>query len=612
VFVVFAGLAALGLIAFLVRRRRAPVPQEPHAFTRAEIASYDHALPKYLLAAATSLLLGGTYLLAAELPAVRHWLAGAGDPSYRLLADATQQCTFVGGAVMLAMGLTCYSLPRLIGRPLRDHTLARLSFVLTLAGAALTILTETVLALVAGSLGQASALTAWPGPWEAALLWLAQALRDCGYLTFALLILLTVLSGRHVIWPAHRRCLTRWLLAAAAALVVVVTQRWLAVWPGPPTILSPIASAQRLDVQGANHLQLAAALLPIATATFVYLLERKAERRPDWDLASHTLAALATGLTLFYLVRAGLALYEDYFAPRTGLPSDIAVLALGAWRPFLLAGSALVLFFSLLPYLSYVGQLTRRARLYLPWPITGTLGVGLGLAFVAGLHGALLPLLSPGSAATATSIAHGTLAFGGLLLLPALTLADCLLLDAAGASAGASLAQAGLGFLAGGIVLGYLARLGLGGPAAALTAAALQMAGFITFALHTYQATARYRRALPARLRLPTVKLGSRGANSDLLELPASQMLLIELLAGLAGFPGFGWLFAGFTLIGSILLYAGPAIAWALLPAFVALSKGWLHQVGWNILLVYLPATAAASTLFLNARLRGKQSRPAA
>ena len=261
---------------------------------------------------------------------------------------------------------------------------------------------------------------------------------------------------------------------------------------------------------------------------------------------------------------------------------------------------------ALVAYSAYVAWLARATRSYLPRTITGTLVVSLALAVVGGVHGAWLSLNPPGPPG-ASGAAHGALAVGTLLLLPALTLADALLVDAAGGGLTARLASAGLGFLGAGIVLAYLARLGLGGPAASLAASGLQLAGFVTFALHTYQATAPYRRAVCARLRF-LQPVDARPSTLALLELERSQVLLIELLAALAGFPGFGWLFAGHTLVAALLLYIGPGVAWALIPSLLALSGGWLQRVSWNLLLIYLPASALASTLLLRSTLRGREA----
>ena len=83
------------------------------------------------------------------------------------------------------------------------------------------------------------------------------------------------------------------------------------------------------------------------------------------------------------------------------------------------------------------------------------------------------------------------------------------------------------------------------------------------------------------------------------------------------GFPGIGWLFAGFPFTASILLTAGPAIAWAVIPvAFTPFGQGPLREIGWKVELAYLPLSALVSSAALyraharrRARLFGKPPR---
>ena len=66
------------------------------------------------------------------------------------------------------------------------------------------------------------------------------------------------------------------------------------------------------------------------------------------------------------------------------------------------------------------------------------------------------------------------------------------------------------------------------------------------------------------------------------------------------GFLGIGWLFAGFPVIGSLLLMAGPAVTWAVIPAaFTPYANGPLHALGWKAELVWLPLSTLISTAAL-------------
>ena len=79
------------------------------------------------------------------------------------------------------------------------------------------------------------------------------------------------------------------------------------------------------------------------------------------------------------------------------------------------------------------------------------------------------------------------------------------------------------------------------------------------------------------------------------------------------GFPGVGWLFAGFPLAASILLMVGPATAWAGVPLLFSPYGGPLRDVGWKIELVYLPVSALLSAAFLyraHARRRARLDDP--
>ena len=125
------------------------------------------------------------------------------------------------------------------------------------------------------------------------------------------------------------------------------------------------------------------------------------------------------------------------------------------------------------------------------------------------------------------------------------------------------------------------------------------LVGFGSFAVSAWQMTARQRRAgARAIIEAPEVFTGRiprrvRGRS------PAA-LAGYELPMGLLGFPGMGWLFAGFSFTASILLLAGPAVTWAVIPlAFSPFGQGPLSTIGWKVELVWIPATALVSTLLL-------------
>src|SRR5205085_9910347 len=126
-------------------------------------------------------------------------------------------------------------------------------------------------------------------------------------------------------------------------------------------------------------------------------------------------------------------------------------------------------------------------------------------------------------------------------------------------------------------------------------AAAGLVVGFGHFTRAVWHATAvdrsRSRAALAAAPRIYAGPIPARVRRRS----PAA-LAGYELPMALLGFPGVGWLFAGFPLRASLLLCGGPAFAWAVLPiAFTPYGNGPLRTLGWKVELVYLPVSAVLS-----------------
>src|SRR5438034_315131 len=147
-----------------------------------------------------------------------------------------------------------------------------------------------------------------------------------------------------------------------------------------------------------------------------------------------------------------------------------------------------------------------------------------------------------------------------------------------------------------------------------LPAALAVLVGFGAFGAAVWPMTSRQRAAgrttIAAAPRLYTGKIPKRVARRS----PAA-LAGYELPMGLMGFPGVGWLFAGFPFTASILLLVGPALTWAVIPvAFSPYGRGPLRGVGWGVELVWLPLMALVSSALLyraHARRRAKlEGRP--
>jgi hypothetical protein len=142
-------------------------------------------------------------------------------------------------------------------------------------------------------------------------------------------------------------------------------------------------------------------------------------------------------------------------------------------------------------------------------------------------------------------------------------------------------------------------------------AALAVLAGFTAYARAVWPLTARQRQEGRSTLKaVPAVYTG-RIPRRVRRRSPAA-LAGYELPMGLLGFPGVGWLFAGFPFTASILLLAGPALTWAVIPAaFSPYGQGPLRGIGWKLELAWLPTMALVSSAALfaaHARRRARET----
>jgi hypothetical protein len=130
-------------------------------------------------------------------------------------------------------------------------------------------------------------------------------------------------------------------------------------------------------------------------------------------------------------------------------------------------------------------------------------------------------------------------------------------------------------------------------------AASAVAAGFGSYARATWAGTAEYRAEGRRRLRGAPAAYAGRIPKRVRRRRPAA-VAAYEVPMGLLGFPGVGWLFAGYPLTGTVLMLAGPAIAWAAIPlAFTPFADGPLRSIGWQAELVWLPGSTLVSAALL-------------
>jgi hypothetical protein len=136
-------------------------------------------------------------------------------------------------------------------------------------------------------------------------------------------------------------------------------------------------------------------------------------------------------------------------------------------------------------------------------------------------------------------------------------------------------------------------------PLALLLAAVPMLAGYIAFGVGVFKVTHAYRTEV-WQLWKGTPKRFTGTLPARVRRLPTGYILAMELVGGLFGWPGIGWLYAGQALPGIALLLIGPAIAWALLPMMAAPESGtFVSQYGWQIIPAWLIISSTLSTLFL-------------
>jgi hypothetical protein len=125
------------------------------------------------------------------------------------------------------------------------------------------------------------------------------------------------------------------------------------------------------------------------------------------------------------------------------------------------------------------------------------------------------------------------------------------------------------------------------------------LVGFAGYAGAAWRMTARQRAEGRAAL-AATPKVYSGTIPKRVRRRSPAALAAYELPLGLMGFPGVGWLFAGFPLVASVLLMVGPALTWAVIPvAFSPYGDGPLRGVGWRAELVWLPMMALVSSALL-------------
>jgi Cytochrome C and Quinol oxidase polypeptide I len=597
-------------------------------YTEEELGSEDMKLGKYFVAGGAFLVLGGIHMVAKNLPWAAEWLARGGYAGHLVRDLSNTHVMIVGGGTLIATGLCWYVLPRIVGRPLASPGLAQASFWFTALG-----LLVFYVALVENGIAMSNliahgsnyeAAKRHMGDWYRVPVGMGAGVMGLGYWCFAANVFLTVFQGRLMRVPKPDGHLWKFLATGAGALTVGTVQGVIQVQPANASWLYEAGHAgEWIDPISHAHINLVTGLTMLVAGAAFYLLPRLGGTRPSARLANACFWSLLAGSLAFYFAALYLGFHEGRLVVDKLMTPEQAEEAT-ALHPFLIMGGGIAMFAAFWFLLTVLVRSARTA----PWPLRSFVFAGCGALALGTLQGpvqafpAVNELLDRGGDAGDVVVnLHAQLnMLGGLMvILVGLALAVLTSLGAAWPERRARLAlravSAGmLAYYGSGIAFAaveahkvssgqtFAAAVSSLEPWSALVLVPASVAVLVGF--WAYAAAAREmtrpqfelaRRALAAMPTLYTGRIPRRVQRRS----PAA-LAGYELPLGLLGFPGVGWLFAGFPFVASILLLAGPALAWAVVPiAFSPYGQGPLREIGWKAELVYLPLSALLSAALL-------------
>ncbi|HLB18129.1 MAG TPA: hypothetical protein VK613_03250 [Gaiellaceae bacterium] len=608
-------------IASILPGHKPPVRAEPYSDD--ELSAHDSRLPKYFIAGGAFLLLGGVHMILKNLPWTAEWLARAGYAGHLVRDLSNTHVMIVGGGTLISTGLCWYVLPRIVGRPLSSPGLAQGAFWFTAVG-----LLVFYVALIANGIAMGRLVSSgWD--YEAAKLHMGKAYRvpvgigagvmGLGYWCFAANVFLTIFQSRLVRVPKPTGHLWKFLATGAAGLTVGTVQGVIQVQPAHAAWLYRAGHAgEWIDPISHAHINLVTGLTMLTAGALFALAPALGGKPPTRRVANLCFWSLLGGSLAFYGVALYLGLHEGRLVVRHGLTPSQAEEATRL-HPFLIMAAGIAMMAAFWFLLVTLVRAFRHAR----GPIRAFVLASCAALAVGTLQGpiqafpAVNELLDRGGDAGDVIVnlhAQLNMLAGLMVILMGAALA---LTPGAPRSTRSLLLGVGGGmavYYAGGIAFAAIEahRVSNGqtfGTAVAslepwqalvLVPAALAVAlGFGSYARAMWQGTAAYRAESRSRLRRAPSAYAGRIPKRVRRRRPAS-VAAYEVPMGLLGFPGVGWLFAGYPLVGTVLLLVGPAIAWAAVPlAFTPFSNGPLVQVGWQAEFVWLPASTLISTALL-------------
>jgi hypothetical protein len=623
--------------------RTPPTRDEP--YPDEELHAHDRKTAKYFLAGGFFLVLGSLHMVLKNLPWVSEYLARTGDAGHLVRDLSNTHLMIVGGGTLLATGLCWLVLPRVVGRPLASEGLAQCAFWFTVAG-----LVVFYVSLIGNGIAMGPLLEhGWSYPaakehmgnWYKAPTGAGAGVMGLGYWCFATNVGVTIFQSRLVRVPKPHWHLWKFFATGAAALTVGTVQGVIQVQPKNADWLFKAGHAgEWIDPISHAHINLVTGLTMLVAGAFFALIRGAGGVEPSPRLVNTVFFSLLGGSLAFYFSALYLGFHEGALVVHHGLTPEQAEEATPL-HTLLIMGSGIAMFAAFwLLLVTVVRAVWRSQSLLRLFVLAGCAALAVGT-----LQGPVqaLPLVNEaldrgGEAGDVIVNLHAQLnMLGGLMLL--LAGLSLVALHALGAEWQERRARLTVRLVAIGMAVYYVAgvtfsaiaahRVAGGGSFASavsalepwqslvlVPAALLVLAGFAAYASAAWRMSERQRAEGRAAV-AATPRVYSGTIPRRVRRRSPAALAGYELPLGLMGFPGVGWLFAGFPLTASILLMAGPALTWAVIPvAFSPFGNGPLREVGWKVELVWLPVMALASSAMLyraharrRARLDGRPPR---
>src|SRR4051812_4107031 len=643
-YVAFFAVVVAAICKF-VPGKAAPVREEPYPDD--ELYAHDRKTAKYFVAGGLFLVLGSLHTAVKNLPWLAEYLARTGYAGHLVRDLSNTHVMIVGGGTLLATGLCWLALPRIVGRPLASEGLAQCAFWFTVLGLAVFYVSLIGNGIAMGRLMEHGwsypAAKEHMGDWYRAPTGMGAGVMGLGYWCFATNVALTIFQSRLVRVPKPQAHLWKFFATGAAALTVGTVQGVIQVQPANADWLYRAGHAgEWIDPISHAHINLVTGLTMLVAGALFYLIPLLGGTRPSRRTVDACFWLLLCESLAFYWAALYLGLHEGHLVIFKGLTPEQAEEATPL-HPYLIvfAGAGMMAAFWLL-LVTFARSFWRTRTAVRPFVLTGCAALAVGtLQGPVQAFPAVNELLDRSRQAGDVIVnLHAQLnMLGGLMVILA-GLALVLLRELAGTpwreravrlvpravgggmavyyAAGIAFSVAAAHTVSGGHAYGTaVSRLDPAQAIVLIPAALAVLTGFAAYASAAWNLTMGYRALAIVRMRVAPSAFSGRMPRRVRRQKPIA-VAGYELPMAILGFPGIGWLFAGFPVAGTVILILGPAIAWAVIPlAFSPFGGGPLRSLGWRSEFAWLPLSALFSTaMLLRAhrrrliRIEGRPPRP--